>query len=313
MNSIFHNIRLIPSWLAIGLLYLLVKTLPWKLQLTLGRGIGRLLLRLVPRRREIAKINLAIAFPDRSKPEQEQLLRAHFEAIGMGLFELGFGWWGAEKTLKKIGSIEGLEHLDNAVALGKGVILVSAHFTTLEITGHILGLERPLHVLYRRNENPVFERYLKSGRERHAVGTIHRDDIRGMIRLLKQGHTVWFAFDQNYGGKGHVFSPFFGQLAATNTATSRLAKITGAAVVPFFAVRKNNGTYALTIQPALENFPSKSEEDDTNQLNMKIEEAVKLAPEQYLWVHRRYKQQPNKDFPVSYPIRVNARARKRGL
>jgi len=311
MNSPLRHLRLTPSWLAIGILRTLVAALPRRAQLVLGRWVGRLLMRLVPRRREIAKINLSLAFPELSAEQQKELLRRHFESIGMGLFELGYGWWGSEKTLREAGSITGIEYLDAAVAMGKGVILVSAHFTTLEITGHILGLQRPLHVLYRRNENPVFEKFLKSGRERHAMGTVHRDDIRGMIRHLKQGHTVWFAFDQNYGRKGHVFSPFFGQLAATNTATSRLAKLTGAAVVPFFASRDRQGKYHLTIQPALENFPSDSEELDTNRLNNKIEEAVKQAPEQYLWVHRRFKQQPEDEPNIAYPTRVNARSRKR--
>jgi KDO2-lipid IV(A) lauroyltransferase len=290
-SSRFHP-RYWPTWIGVGLLWLSVKVLPWPVLRFLGRGLGRLLMILVPRRREIARINLDLAFPEKTAEERAALLRQHFEAVGIGLFEMGLGWWGSERFLQRVGHIDGLEHLDTAVAKGKGVILLSAHFTTLEITGHILGIERPLHVLYRRNENLVLEHFLKKGRERHAVTTIHRDDIRSMIRSLKAGSIVWFAFDQNYGHKGSVFSPFFGVPAATNTATSRLAKITGCSVVPFFSSRTNGGHFELSIQPALTDFPSHNEQIDTDRLNHLISHAVGRTPNQYLWLHRRYKDTP---------------------
>jgi KDO2-lipid IV(A) lauroyltransferase len=290
-SSRFHP-RYWPTWIGVGLLWLSVKVLPWPVLRFLGRGLGRLLMILVPRRREIARINLDLAFPEKTAEERAALLRQHFEAVGIGLFEMGLGWWGSERFLQRVGHIDGLEHLDAAVSKGKGVILLSAHFTTLEITGHILGIERPLHVLYRRNENPVLEHFLKKGRERHAVTTIHRDDIRSMIRSLKAGSIVWFAFDQNYGHKGSVFSPFFGVPAATNTATSRLAKITGCGVVPFFSSRTSGGNFQLSIQPALIDFPSDNEQIDTDRLNHLISDAVGRTPNQYLWLHRRYKDTP---------------------
>jgi KDO2-lipid IV(A) lauroyltransferase len=290
-SSRFHP-RYWPTWIGIGLLWLGVKVLPWSVLRFLGRGLGRLLMVAVPRRRDIARINLDLAFPEKTPEERASLLRQHFEAVGIGLFEMGIGWWGSEDFLRSVGKIEGLEYLDAAVARGKGVILLSAHFTTLEITGHILGIERPLHVLYRRNEDPVLEYFLKKGRERHAQATIHRDDIRSMVRTLKSGHIVWFAFDQNYGHKGSVFSRFFDIPAATNTATSRLAKITDCAVVPFFAQRNAGGVYELKIQPALIEFPSESEQADTDRLNQLISNAVEHSPHQYLWLHRRFKDTP---------------------
>jgi KDO2-lipid IV(A) lauroyltransferase len=290
-SSRFHP-RYWPTWIGVGLLWLSVKVLPWPVLRFLGRGLGRLLMILVLRRREIARINLDLAFPEKTIEERANLLRQHFESVGIGLFEMGLGWWGSERFLQRVGHIDGLEHLDAAVAKGKGVILLSAHFTTLEITGHILGIERPLHVLYRRNENLVLEHFLKKGRERHAVTTIHRDDIRSMIRSLKAGSIVWFAFDQNYGHKGSVFSPFFGVPAATNTATSRLAKITGCTVVPFFAQRDAGGIYQLYLQPELKNFPGSGEQSDTDRLNKLMEEAITKHPSQYLWMHRRFKDRP---------------------
>jgi KDO2-lipid IV(A) lauroyltransferase len=252
------------------------------------------------RRRHIAKVNLDLAFPMLSPRERKQLLKNHFRAIGIGFIESAMGWWSKESELSKYTKISGLQNLDNALSHGKGVILVSAHFTTLEITGHMLGIKRPLHVLYRKNENPVLESFLKSGRERHAASTIHRDDIKKMIRTLKNSGIVWFAFDQDYKHKNKVFSEFFGVMAATNTATTRLAKITKAAVLPFFARRNQDFTYELEIGEEITDFGKLDEQTGTDILNQKIEAAVKLAPEQYLWAHRRYKTQPNRDNPSPY-------------
>jgi len=288
-----RKFRFVHTLAGAGALWLCMKLLPWPTHLHIGRLIGKALMRLSPRRKAIANTNINLAFPQLSRSARDKLLREHFEAVGIGLIEMGLGWWSSERFLKRAGTIHGLQYLDAAVAKGRGVILLSAHFTTLEITGHILGRERPIHALYRKNENPVVEHLLKKGRERHTDGTTHRDDIRGMIKALKSGKTVWFAFDQNYGHKGSVFSSFFGVPAATNTATSRLAKITGCLVVPFFAKRTNNNHYELNILEPLENFPSDNIQADTDRLNQLIENAVSKCPEQYLWIHRRYKDSPD--------------------
>jgi len=247
---------------------------------------------LATRRRSIAQININISHPSLSAQEKSQLIKRHFQSLGVGLIEIAIGWWGSNKFISSLGEIHGIENLDAAIAANKGVILLSAHFTTLEISGHILGLKRPLTVLYRRHEDTIIENLFRSGRQRHAKKTIHRDDIKSMVRALKNNEIVWFAFDQNYGHKGSVFSDFFGIPAATNTATSRLAKITGCKVVPFFGCRTSSGKYAIVIQPALKDFPSGNTQQDTDRLNGIIESAVKKCPEQYLWIHRRYKDQP---------------------
>jgi len=294
------NANIFFAWIGIGSLWLIVKIFPWTFQQKIGSWIGRALLLVVTSRKQIAAENLKLAFPNLTENEHKKLLRLHFESFGVGIFEVGQGWWGSEDFLSTQYSIDGLEHFDTAMAKGMGVILFSAHFTTLEITGHMLGMRRPINVLYRRNQNPVIEKFLKKGRERHAVGTIHKDDIRGMIKILKGGGAVWFASDQHYNGKGHVFATFFGIPTATNTATSRMAKMTKCSVVPFFGHRKENGTYHLTLLPELDNFPSKDVLSDTNRLNSLIEDAIKIYPEQYLWVHRRYRDVLNSSKPYNY-------------
>lgn len=288
------NLSTILTRIAVGLLRLSA-ILPYKIQLAIGKGIGNLLYLFIKRRRMIATTNIQLAFPKLSAKEQKRLCKKHFQSLGIGLIEFAISWWGTDQQLKKLSTINGAEHLQQAFDKGKGVILLSGHFTTLEIAGHILGMEFPLHVLYRTNENPTLEKFLHQGRNRRAAKTLAREDMRGMIRALKSGGIVWYAPDQNYGHKGSVFADFFSIPAATNTATARLAKMTGAAVVPFFTTREQSGGYTLTISPALDEFPSDDSVADASVINKLIEDAVLNAPEQYLWIHRRYKDRPNNE------------------
>ena len=271
----------------------LLSLLPFNIQLLLGRKLGHLGLRLLKRRRYIAHINLKLAFPDLPDQQINYLLIKHFESLGMSLFESALGWWGSNKRLKSLMHITGLDYLDWALQQGNGVLLFSAHFTTLDLSGIMLATQRPIHAVYRPNENPVMDRIIKLGRERLLPSTIPRENIRQMVRKLKNNEVVWYAMDQNFGHKGSVFSNFFGIHAATNTATSRLTKMTGATVIPFFAHRqKGGGGYELNLLPPLA-MDGAHPQEETDQLNQLIEEAVQQTPEQYLWIHRRYKDRPD--------------------
>jgi KDO2-lipid IV(A) lauroyltransferase len=276
-----------------------VTRLPYGGQLLIGRGLGRLIRRLARERRNIARTNLALCFPERSGSEREQLLDDHFDSLGIALVETALAWWGSSRRLEGLLTINGLGHLEDALRQGRGAILLSAHFTTLEIGGRLLALHAPFHVLYRSHKNPVIEDLQRRARRRHFEKAIPRDDLRALLASLKQNRPVWYAPDQDFGRANSLFVPFFGIPAATLTATSRLARLSGAPVVPFFPRRlPHAGGYELSLLPALEDFPGKDVEQDTRRIMALIEERVRQQPEQYLWVHRRFKTRPPGEPPV---------------
>lgn len=276
-------------WIGIGILWCLTR-LPYRWQLATGQQLGRFAYILAKRRRHIARVNLKLCFPELDDTQRHNLLCQHFESLGMGLLEIPCAWWSPDATLKPLGHIEGLEHLYVALERGKGVILLSAHFTSLELGSRYLLMHTVIHATYRPHENPVIEYFVKKSRESYAEKVIPRDAVREMLRSLKQNKPLWIATDQNFGHKYSVFANFFGIPAATNTAVLRLAQISGASVMPFFTQRLNNHQgYKVILQPALENFPSGDNVQDTSRMNQLIEAQIRQAPEQYLWVHRRFK------------------------
>ncbi len=282
--------RLWFKWLGLGVMMLGAR-LPWGLQRVFGKMIGALALRVARSRRRAAEVNLAMCFPDMAEAERAQLLEDSFEALGIGLFEFARAWWGSADPMRRDVQIEGLEHLQALKAQGRGVLLVSGHFMTLEMCGRLMCDHVPLAGMYRRHRNPVFEWAVKRGRLRYATHMFTNEEIRGAVRHLKQGGFLWYAPDQDMRGKDTVFAPFFGVPAATITATHQLARLTGCAVVPFFH-RREGGRYILRIGAPLDEFPSQDVVADTTRVNAQIEAMVREAPAQYLWIHRRFKRQP---------------------
>jgi KDO2-lipid IV(A) lauroyltransferase len=286
------------AWLAAGLLWCVTR-LPFAWQLAIGRLLGRVLLGLARKRRDIAWTNLALCFPALTEDERRRRLAAHFDSLGTALVETALSWWGPDRRLKPLATVTGLEHLEAALRQGRGAILLSAHFTTLEIGGRLLALHAPFHVLYRDHRNPVIETLQQRARRRRFEKAIPRGDLRGMLASLKQNRPVWYAPDQDFGRDNSVFVPFFGVPAATLTATSRLARLSGAPVVPFFPRRLPGARgYELTLLPALENFPGVDIEQDARRLTGLVEACIRQQPEQYLWVHRRFKTRPPGEPPV---------------
>lgn len=284
-----------PSWAGVALLWL-ASRLPYRWQMRIGAGLGELVRLLAKRRVQIARTNLKLAFPDLDNRQRQTLLKRHFRSLGKSVMELGMSWWRIQQGFSGRVEISGMAHLDDAMAQGKGVLLYSAHVTAWEIGGSLLGelIDHPMSATFRPHENPVLDRVMTRGRQTHFVSMVPRDAVRDYLKELKAGHILWYAADQNFGHKGSVFAPFFGVLAATNTATSRLAKISGAPVVPFFPRRLADGSgYELVIEPALDGFPSGDPERDACRLNMHIENAVRRDPADYFWVHRRYKDRPD--------------------
>lgn len=288
----FLHPRYWPTWLGLGLLWLLVQ-LPFRTQMQLGALLGSMFYRLARRRRHITRCNIALCFPELDAAAQEGLVRNTFRSAGISLMEIGLAWWGKEQELAKRVHIEGLEHLQQATAQGKGVLLLGAHFTSLEISGRLMALFHPVAAMYRQHENPLYEAMVKHSRERHLQKIISRKDMRGMVRALREGTVVWYATDQDFGRKNMVFAPFFGVQTATLVMTSKLAKLSGAPVLPFFSQRlADDSGYRLTVLPPLTDFPSGDEVADATRINAIIETQVRKAPDQYLWLHRRFKTRP---------------------
>lgn len=282
-------------WLGVGILWSLTRLpLPWIWYI--GRQIGHIAYWLARRRRRIAAINLKLCFPELNDQERHTLLCQHFVSLGIGLLELPYASWASDAALCPFGQVTGLEHLHAALARSKGVILLSAHFTSLDCGSRFLKIHTRLQGVYRPHENPVIDYFMTKGRKRHAEKVIPRGNTREMLRSLKQNKAVWFAMDQNFGHKNSVFAQFFGIPAATNTITARFAHISGAAVIPFFTQRLHDGRgyrgYQVTLQPPLDNFPSGDDVEDATRINRIIEQQIRQAPEQYLWVHRRFKDRP---------------------
>ena len=293
------------TWFALGTLRLF-EPLPFPVLVTLGRWIGNVLGVLPLSFVRIARRNLELCFPNESAEVRERILREHFRSLGIGLFETAMSWWSSDERIRTLGELSGQEHLDAARARGRGVILLSAHFTTLEIGARSLTARAPTNVMYRPTSNLVLERFLARNRSRHAKRAIPRDDVRTLITALKSNESVWYAPDQAYRKKGAEMVPFFGIPAATNTATSRLARMTGAAVLPYFVERLPGAKgYRLTILPALDNFPSDSPADDARRFNELIEAHARAVPAQYLWIHRRFKGL-SADYPNYYSRKAAA-------
>ncbi len=274
-------------------LWWLISQLPYPCLRALAKLLAPVLKLAGKSRRRIVQRNLELCFPQLTDAERSQLLEDNFFSTSMALFEIGMAWFWPQWRLRRLFTIEGLEHLQ--AAEDEGVILMAMHFTTLDIGGAFVNMSASIDAMYRPHKNPVFDYVQRKGRERHNPATvvIPREDVRSMIRALKRGRTIWYAPDQDYGPKQSVFAPFFGVEAATVTATAKFARLGKARVVPFVQTRlPGNKGYKVTIYPALQDYPQGDERDDAQRINNFIEERINEQPGQYLWAHRRFKTRP---------------------
>lgn len=284
------------TWLLVGALRAAALP-PYRAQLVLGRALGTALYLILARRRHIARVNLELCFPELDARQRRRLLLRNFQALGIAFFELPTAWWGSDRRVRRlIAGVRGLEHLQAALAQGKGVLLLGAHFMNLEIGLRMLLFFQRCNMMYRPNKNELLDRLIYNARASHPVRVFPRESMRELMASLRENLPVWYAPDQNYGRRHSVFVPFFGQPAATITVTSRIARLSGAPVVPFVQHRLPGGRgYELVVCPPLENFPSGDDTADALAINRVLEEQIRRSPEQYLWVHRRFKTRPRAD------------------
>ncbi|MDN5924350.1 MAG: LpxL/LpxP family Kdo(2)-lipid IV(A) lauroyl/palmitoleoyl acyltransferase [Xanthomonadales bacterium] len=281
------------AWLGIASIWLAAR-LPRRALLALGADLGDILGRLSGPRQRIAARNLALCYPHMEANARDQLLRRNMRDMGIMLGEFSLGWMGSKRALKRIPvHIEGLHHLESLRAQGRGAMLVGGHFSHLELCARLVSREIRIAGMYRRMDNPVFERVVLRARLGYAAAMFTKDDVLGCVRYLRRGGILWYAPDQDMRSKDHVFAPFFGIPAATITATHHLARLSGAAVVPFFHRREDDGSYTMRLEAPLDQFPSSDVVADTTRVNAAIERMVNAAPEQYLWAHKRFKTRPS--------------------
>jgi KDO2-lipid IV(A) lauroyltransferase len=257
-----------------------------------GRALGALMRVAMIRRGRTARANLAYCFPELDEPARAALLRSHFESLGIGVFEFLRAWWGRLEPLDGMYTLAGLEHLRAAQAGGRGVILVSPHFTTLEICVRLLAREVALAGMYRPHDEPALEWSVRRARERYTLAMFPREALRPAVRHVREGGVLWFAPDQESRRGESVFVPFFGRPAWTLTSTHQLARLTGAAVLPLFHRRTPAGGYELEIGAPLVDFPSADAVADTARVMAVLESLIRREPAQYLWIHQRFKTLP---------------------
>lgn len=289
--------RFWPMWCTFGLLRL-AALLPYRGALAVGRLVGRGIYLVTGSRQRIVDINLARCFPQKSAAERDRIKRACYRNIGVSLIEMALCWWWPAERLRPLVDIVGREHIERELEQGRGVILLTGHFTSLEIGARLLALYMPVQVMYRTQRNQLFDSYLYTRRSGYFVNTVSRKNTRQLVRGIRDLVPTWYAPDQDFRRERNLFAPFMGIPTATISATSRLAQMSGAAILPYYPERKADGSgYVLHIDPPLPNFPSGDDFEDASAVNRSIEKFARQDPENYMWIHQRFKTRPPGEAP----------------
>lgn len=286
--------------LGIGLLWLLHAILPTAVLARLGEALGGLLFRVAGRRRRIGEINLALCFPELDAAARAARLRAHFRAVGRATLLETVAWWGSRAAVERLVRVEGEAILH--AQLGRPLILLAPHFVGLNLGGvRMACLYGECVSMYARIKNRLLDRLMLHARTRFGAQELvtRQQGIKPILRAIKRGKPFYYLPDLDFGRKDAVFVPFFGVSAATIGGLSRIARATGAAVVPL-VTRWRGDHYEMRFYPAWTDFPSADVEADTRRMNAFIEERVREMPEQYFWLHKRFKTRPQRSDPDLY-------------
>ena len=300
-----------PTWLGLVVLRL-AERLPFPALLAVGRLLGRIARRLPLPYQRIARINLELCLPELAPAQRERLLARHFEALGIGMLESAMTWWSNDQRIDALSTVEGLEHLERALAAGRGAIVLGAHFTTLEIGARCLNQRIRMNALYRPLKNALLAQVSGASFARQARQAIRHDDVRAMIAALRRNEIVWYVPDQSYRKKGAALVPFFGHPVATNVFTSRLAALTGAAVLYYSSERLPGARgWRVIVSPPFRDWPGPDPVADTLRYHACIEAQARAMPEQYWWIHRRFKGL-DPDYPDYYGARQRSTRQQTG-
>ncbi len=281
------------TWFGIGFLWLIVH-LPYPILYRLGCGLGRLAMRFMKRRVHVATRNLELCFPDMPPDERHALVVKNFESTGMGLLETGMAWFWSNKRVARWMEVINFEPVYELQRQKRGILLIGVHFLTLELGARMFGMQSPGIGVYRPNDNPVIDWLQTWGRLRSNKTMLDRKDLKGMVKALKSGEVVWYAPDHDYGPRASVFVPLFAvDQAATTSGTWMLSRLSGAALVPFVPRRKPDGKgYELVMLDPELSPPLDDAETTAAWMNKIVEKCILMAPEQYMWLHRRFKTRP---------------------
>ncbi|MDR0775996.1 MAG: lysophospholipid acyltransferase family protein [Azonexus sp.] len=278
----------------VALLWLL-RFLPLPLLAAIGRGLGRLLMPFVRKRRAVVALNLAWCFPELDEAARRDLARRHFAALGRSFLERGMLWWSSRQRLERLIQVEGEQHLQAQLDAGRPVILLAPHFLGLDAGGVAVAMRHDVISLYAAQRNPLIDRLLLRGRKRFGDQVLlsRQDGVRATVKAMKSGRPFYYLPDLNARRREAVFVPFFGVSAATNTGLPRLARAAGAAVLPCVTRMLPGGEgYQLDIGEAWTDYPTGDVEADIARMNTWLEGVIRSMPEQYYWVHRRFKTRP---------------------
>lgn len=279
---------------ALGLLWLL-RFLPSAWQWRLGNTLGNLLYRLGRSRRRVVLRNLAACFPEMTEPARVALAQGHFRALAVALVDFSNLWWADEAKLRARHPLNGRQHLDALLKAGKPVIVLGFHCVGIEAAGVRLAMDYRMTAFYTQQSNPEMDARLRRARNRFIPPTLLRKDegVRALVRSIRSGAPVYYLPDMDYGRRDSIFVPFFGVPAATITGLSRIARLAGAAVVPCVTRQRPDGSgYETTLGEPWPDFPSTDDTADARTLNAWVEAVVRTMPEQYYWVHKRFKTRP---------------------
>lgn len=274
----------------------LLHFLPLVVLAQVGNVMGTLSYLLAAERRRVARINLHLCFPHLDEAAREALLRAHFRVFVRCFLERGILWWGSKERILSLIHVVGLEHLQ--AVQGGAVIVLAPHFVGLDVGGVWMTQYVDLVSMYSNQKNPLFHKLLLNGRNRFGQQRLYsrQEGLRPVIKAMREGHPFYYLPDQDFAAKDALFVPFFGIPASTLTTVPRIAEMTGARVVPCIPrVLPGGQGYEVRFYPAWENYPTGDIEADTRRVNEFIEQRVLEMPEQYFWLHKRFKTRPQSE------------------
>ena len=287
----FIHPKFYPTWILILLMRIGV-FIPFQFQVILGKAIGKLIYPFMKKLRETAYSNISNCFPEKKQPQVTLLVKQHFDAIGISLFETANAYYGSDRKIKKLLSINNKHFFSDALKDEGGIILLCSHFMPLMLGSRALLLENTIANIYRPQNNKLFDKAMVKGYTKNGAVMIKNKDTRSILKAIKNSLPIWYAPDQDLGINNSVFAPLFGIETATASATARLAKNNNTRVIPYSFIRTKHG-YEMSFDKPIKNYPSNDPIKDATTTNKILENQIIKAPEQYLWIHRRFKTRPD--------------------